>query len=473
MAKRELSLKTGDNIRLEITGITHTCDGVGRFDGMAVFVPGAVPGETVSATLVERKKTYARARLLEVIHPSPNRRKPDCPHYWACGGCHLQHLDYNEHLRLKTKLVRDSLQRIADLDKVPVRDTIGMDSPWNYRNKVHFQVHRGEDGLQMGFYEEGSHSPIALFNEVHTSVPGCLLVDKGLNEAAQVVEGLLNKYRPKPIPPQSNTQCFHHVMLRKSFTTGEVMVILVTGAETWQQEKKFTSELLSQRHEITSLYRNINTGSSGPILGKENRLLAGQPHIKDKLEDLFFLISPPSFFQVNPVQTLVLYRKALEYIQTESVNTPIIIDAYSGIGTIALFMAGQAKQVYGLEEVPEAVEDARRNAQLNDIKNVEFLLGKVENKLPEMATRGMRPDVIVLDPPRSGCRPEVLKAVADMETPRVVYISCDPGTLARDLKILASMGYRVEEVQPVDMFPWTYHVESIVLMMNSGLEDKK
>lgn len=238
------------------------------------------------------------------------------------------------------------------------------------------------------------------------------------------------------------------------------MVVLVTGSGEWPQEKAFVRDLLSLRPGITSMVRNINEGPPGVVLGRENRLLVGREYIADRLGHLTFRISPSSFYQVNPVQTLVLYQKALEYAALTGGET--VVDAYSGVGTIALFLASHAKKVHGLEVVPEAVEDARYNAVLNNINNVEFHPGEVEKHLPALAAKGLRPDVVVLDPPRRGCGREALDAVAEMWAPRVVYVSCDPGTLARDLGYLAGKGYHVEEVQPVDMFPWTHHIECVV-----------
>lgn len=457
-----MRLKKGEKINIEISGLTHSGEGVGRYMGVAVFVPGAVPGDKVIAELTDMKKNYALARLLTVSESSPARRKPRCAVFHSCGGCRLQQLDYREQLRLKTILVKDSLMRIGGLGSVVVKETVGMDNPWNYRNKAHFQLEEVQGRIVLGFYEEGSHSLTPLPEVECERDRGCLLVDSELNEVSLLVEKLINRYIGHG--SCGKDRFFHHVMLRKGFFTGEIMVVLVTGAEEWPQQRDFVSDLMSTRPGITSLFRNINDGLTRKVLGNEYRLLAGREYITDRMDDLVFVISPPSFYQVNPVQTRLLYKKALNYAELGDKRDKDVLDAYSGTGTIALYLAGQAKKVYAIEVVSAAVEDARRNSIINGINNVRFYQGEVEKILPSLASGGLHPEVAILDPPRRGCRREVLEAVSVMGVPRVVYVSCDPGTLARDLGHLVWLGYTVEEVQPVDMFPWTHHVETVVLM---------
>ncbi len=461
LSNTKLPLQKGAKIELNINGLTHAGEGVGRYRGLAVFVPASTPGDTVLAGVVELKRNYARARLLEILEPSPTRRKPECIYCSNCGGCRLQHVDYREQLRLKAGLVRDSLARIAGLDEATVHKTAGMDYPWHYRNKVHFQVKEQDGCFKLGFYEEGTHNLAAFFNKKECSNPGCLLVDKELNEMTSILEKLLNKHG-HGLSNKKSGRFFRHIVLRKAFYTSEIMAIIVTRAGKWPQENAFAEELSSLRPSLTSLVRNINDGPPGIILGRKNRHLAGREYITDRLGHLTFRLSPASFYQVNPTQTLALYRKAIEYAALTGKET--VVDAYSGVGTITLFLAGHAKKVYGIEAVPEAVEDARKNAMLNKITNVEFHCGETEKLLPTLATGSMRPDVVVLDPPRRGCNPKALEAVTNMKPDRVVYVSCNPGTLARDLGFLTGKGYHVQEVQPVDMFPWTHHVECVVLM---------
>jgi len=462
LARNVLPIEKHQEIILEINGITHSGEGVGRYEGLAVFVPGAVSGDTVRARVTELKKSYATSRLLEIISPSHARREPRCGLFSSCGGCRLQHVDYQQQLSIKTGLVRDSLSRIAGLSSVNVRETLGMKDPWHYRNKVHLQVKESSAGIELGFYEEGSHI-LAPFGDGGSSVWGCLLVDRDLNHTASVIKNLLNG-RGGRCDHRNKGGFFRHVVLRKGFSTGEIMAVIVTRDGQWPGGEHFAKDLTASDPRVTSLIRNINEGPPGMLLGGQNRLLAGREYITDHLDYLTFVISPASFYQVNPIQTRLLYKKALEYSGLLDGEANTVVDAYSGIGTVALFMAGHARRVYALEIVREAVEDARRNAQINDIYNIEFHAGEVEKKLLTLAAGGLRPDVVLLDPPRKGCRPEVLEAISAMGVPRVVYISCDPGTLSRDLGLLAAKGYLVEEVQPVDMFPWTHHVECVVLM---------
>ncbi|MDF9407351.1 23S rRNA (uracil(1939)-C(5))-methyltransferase RlmD [Pelotomaculum isophthalicicum JI] len=460
----KLFLKKGENVEVGITGLTHDGDGVGRYLGIPVFVPLTVPGDKVLAEISEVKKNFARGRLKLICTGSLWRRDPVCPAFTICGGCRLQQMDYEEQLSRKTRMVKDSLTRIGHLPEVEVKETIGMKYPWHYRNKASYHVEERQGKVSLGFYEKGTHRLVYNSGEegVARSGPECLLVDKDINKAAAVIETILNKHRVQVYNHRQRRGLLRQVILRKASATGECMAVFVTGPGEWPEEKDIAADLSEQLPALSSLIRNIHQGPEGIELGLENRLLTGQKYITDYIENLAFRISPASFYQVNPRQTPVLYHKALEYAGLN--GGEIVVDAYSGAGTIALFLAGHAGMVYGLEVVPEAVEDARENAVLNGIKNVEFRRGEVEKLLPAMASQGLHPGVVVLDPPRRGCGIAALEAVEEMETPRVVYVSCDPGTLARDLGCLAGKGYRIEEVQPVEMFPWTPHVETVCLM---------
>ncbi|MCG9969353.1 23S rRNA (uracil(1939)-C(5))-methyltransferase RlmD [Pelotomaculum terephthalicicum JT] len=459
-----LPLRIGENVAVEITGLTHGGDGVGRHMGVTVFVPLTVPGDKVIAEISEIKRNFARGKLKMICAGAQSRREPLCPVYARCGGCGLQQMAYEEQLKQKTRMVKDSLARISRLYEVEVKETIGTEYPWHYRNKASYHVEEKQGGVSLGFYERGTHRLVYNADEegIARNGPRCLLVDEDLNKTAEVIETVLNKYRVEVYKHRRRRGLLRQVVLRKANATGECMAVLVTGPGEWPEEKTIAADLLKQLPALTSLIRNIHHGPEGIEMGLENRLLAGQEYMTDCIESLAFRISAASFYQVNPHQTPVLYNKALEYAGLTGGET--VVDAYSGTGTIALFFAGHAGMVYGLEVVPGAVEDARENALLNGIKNAEFLHGEVEKLLPALATQGLRPDVVVLDPPRRGCRVAALEALADMEAPRVVYVSCDPGTLARDLGYLAGKGYAIEEVQPVDMFPWTTHVEAIVLL---------
>jgi len=433
---------------IEITGINHQGEGVGRLEGLVVFVPGAVPGERIAVRLTDVRRSYARGVLLKNHAPAAERVTPGCALAENCGGCALQHISYPAQLRLKTELVRQTLARTGGVSDVPVRDIIGMADPWHYRNNVQFKVRRLNGRVVLGFYAGSSHR-VVKDGEMQDSA--CLLAHRELNRAADAVRALLGKWNSAPLPGE--------VAVRRS-STGEMMVIL--GGDTGPTGSRYQNlagEIMSIPGVVSVVEHTLGQGKNS---GGRYLTLAGRNFIVDELDGLKFRISAPSFYQVNPVQTAVLYRKALEYCGLRGGES--IADVYSGVGTIALYTARFAGEVRGYEVVARAVEDARANAALNGIKNARFYAGAVEKVLPEQVAAGYRPDVVALDPPRAGCRPEVLQAATQSGARRVVYVSCDPATLARDIARLTALGYAPVEVQPVDMFPHTSHVESIVLL---------
>ncbi|SHJ12118.1 23S rRNA (uracil(1939)-C(5))-methyltransferase RlmD [Desulfofundulus thermosubterraneus] len=451
-------IQPGEQIILEVEDLSHRGEGVGRWQGRVVFVPLAVPGDRVRATVVEVKKKYLQARLEEVLVPGPARCRPRCPSFARCGGCHVQHLPYDCQLQYKTKLVRDSLERIGKLTGVKVLPILGMDNPWHYRNKVRFHVVHREGRLVLGLYASGSH---ALGHWIARDAL-CHILDGELNNLALIIENLLNKYREGLL--DGSKSLLSHVTLRKALMTGETMVVLAAFKDHWPRQEELAGELAGTGRVTTVVQqravlpdREVDTGRT--------RTLYGRGHITDYLGGLVFRLSATSFYQVNPVQTRVLYEKVTEYAGLTGMER--VVDAYCGVGTIALFLARQAREVLGVELSPRAVADAQQNARLNNLNNVSFLRGAVERLLPRLFDRGSGPDVVVLDPPRRGCHRSVLETLARYPVPRVVYVSCDPGTLARDLGFLAGHGYRVVEVQPVDMFPQTHHVECCCLLTST------
>ena len=445
-----------EEVVADVVGIGHDGQGVGRVNGYTLFIQGALPGEQVRAKVLKVKKHYGYGKLLEVIKPSPDRTEPPCPVYRQCGGCQLQHLSYEAQLRWKRQMVVDNLERIGKIFGATVHETIGMEEPWRYRNKsqVPFGADR-EGGLIAGFYALASHRII--------DMDTCLIQNEKNDEVLRKVKHIA---RELDIPVYDETKhegVLRHVVIRYGFHTGEIMVVLVTNGPHIPRRVELVQAIRKQVPGVASICQNINSERTNVIFGPETRVLWGKEVIYDQIGDIRFSISARSFYQVNPVQTKVLYEKALEYAGLTGNET--VIDAYCGVGTISLFLARRAKKVYGVEIVPEAVEDARKNAELNGIRNVEFTVGKAEEVLPAWKAEGLHADVIVVDPPRKGCDAALLDTILLMQPQRVVYVSCNPSTLARDLRVLEDGGYRTVEVQPVDMFPHTVHVECCVSLV--------
>jgi len=439
--------------------MTHEGMGVGRIDGLAVFVEGAVTGETVEIKIIKVNKNYAVGKLLNVIEPSPGRTAPFCGIYGKCGGCSLQHMDYETQLDFKTGVVRDSIGRIAGLSGIEVRRTIGMDDPMGYRNKAQYPVALVSGDVAVGFYAKRSHRVVP--NE------GCGIQNDISARAAAIVRDFIKRNNISVYDETTGKGVVRHVVVRTAFKTGEAMVILVINADGIPAKEKLVEMITKEIPAVKSIFLNINRKNTNVVLGEKDVNIYGKKTITDYIGRLRFEISPRSFFQVNPVQTEILYGKALEYADLTGNET--VFDLYCGIGTISLFLSQRAKKVYGIEEVEAAVEDARENARKNSVDNVEFILGKAEEVFPKLYESGIRADVVVVDPPRKGCDEKLLDTIVKMGPERLVYVSCNPSTLARDLKYLDGNGYRVQEVQPVDMFPYTPHVEVIVGIQRSDL----
>jgi 23S rRNA (uracil1939-C5)-methyltransferase len=449
------------NYITEITGMTHEGQGVGRIDGFAVFVDGALEGEQAEIKIIKLNKSYAVGKLINVLRSSPDRTAPFCGAYKRCGGCSLQHMDYKAQLIFKKKLVSDSLERIGGLKNVAVHDTIGMDTPFNYRNKAQFPVAAVNGNIITGFYAARSHDVI--------QSEKCGIQDVISDRIRKVVGSFICEKGISVYDEKTGRGLVRHIMTRVGFNTGEVMVVLVINGSSLPHADELV-RLLTKAGEngdsgegvVKSIYLNMNTKNTNVILGDKNILLYGSETITDTIGKYKFNISPHSFFQVNPVQTEVLYRKALEYAGLTGTET--VFDLYCGTGTISLFLSEKAAKVIGVEVVEAAVDDARKNAVINGVSNAEFFVGEAEKVVPDLYGKGLRADVVVLDPPRKGCDESLLQLLADMQPDRIVYVSCNPSTLARDLKFLAEHGFNIQEAQPVDMFPWTSHVECVVLI---------
>nr|WP_246061933.1 23S rRNA (uracil(1939)-C(5))-methyltransferase RlmD [Paenibacillus oralis] len=534
-----LLVAKNDELVIDIIGMNHDGEGVGRAEGYTLFVAGALPGEKARVKVLKTKKQYGYAKLLDVVQASPDRVAAPCPIYDQCGGCQLQHLSYEGQLAWKRQHVVDALERIGKLrvaraaqpdvsdvvptaaqsvsppsgaadsagsmhggaiaagggitnsaknvpgmdsaiaeDAVPsglgtdgaagsdgsltvleqgivVRPTLGMDEPWRYRNKAQVPIGVTEGGLVGGFYARGSHRIV--------DMETCLIQHEHNDDIVTRVKAIGRQLGVTAYNEESGRGLLRHVVVKKAFRTGEMMLVLVTNGRDIPHADAWIGLIREQTPQVVSICQNVNTKQTNVIFGDETRVLWGRDVIYDYIGEVQFAISARSFYQVNPLQTEVLYNKTVEYAGLTGKET--VIDAYCGIGTISLFLAQHADQVYGVEIVKEAIEDARRNAQLNGMTNVKFEVGASEDVIPRWKEQGIEADVIVVDPPRKGCDPRLLETIFEMKPERVVYVSCNPSTLARDLRVLEDGGYRTVEVQPVDMFPHTVHVESVTLLV--------
>lgn len=462
-----LPVSKNEETVIDIIGMNHDGEGVGRANGYTLFVQGALPGETVRVRVMKTKKQYGYAKLLEIVKASPDRVSAPCPIYDQCGGCQIQHMSYAGQLAWKRQLVVDNLQRIGKLNVlvedaegaeqqgIRVLPTMGMDEPWRYRNKAQVPIGAAEGGLVGGFYAKGSHRII--------DMESCLIQHEHNDEVVAKVKELGSHLGISAYNEETGRGLLRHVVVKKAFRTGEMMLVLVTNGRDIPHKDAWIGSIREAIPHVASICQNVNKKQTNVIFGDETRVLWGRDVIYDYIGDVQFAISARSFYQVNPVQTEVLYGKTVEYAGLSGKET--VIDAYCGIGTISLFLAQHADQVYGVEIVPEAIEDARSNALLNEMKNVKFEVGASEDVIPRWKEQGIEADVIVVDPPRKGCDPRLLDTILEMKPERVVYVSCNPSTLARDLRVLEDGGYRTVEVTPVDMFPHTVHVESVAMLV--------
>ena len=457
-----MEFRKNDIVTLEIVDCGTDGEGIGKADGFTVFVKDAVIGDTVTAKIMKAKKNYGYGRLMEILNASPYRVEPVCPSARQCGGCQLQAVSYEEQKVFKEKKLRGHLERIGGFTEFPMEPLIGMDDPYHYRNKAQFPVGRNKEGkIVTGFYAGRTHAIIENRD--------CAL---GIPENKDVLDRVIahmEKYNIAPYDEATGKGLVRHIFVRYGFFTGELMVCLIINGQDLPHQRELV-EKLCEIPGMTSISLNMNKKRSNVILGDKVKTIWGEDYITDKIGDISYEISPLSFFQVNPKQTWKLYSKALEYADLHGEET--VWDLYCGIGTISLFLAQKAKFVRGVEIVPAAIEDAKRNAQINHIENVEFFVGKAEEVLPrEYEKNGVYADVIVVDPPRKGCDEMLLKTILKMQPKRVVYVSCDSATLARDLRFLCDNGYELKKVCGVDQFPQTVHVETVVLLSQQKPDD--
>lgn len=461
--------KKDDCVTLHIEDIGTGGEGIGKADGFTFFVKDAIVGDVIEAKIMKLKKNYGYARLMKVLTPSKDRVEPKCPVARQCGGCQIQEMRYEAQLAFKQKMVQNNLERIGGLSDFEMYPVIGMETPYAYRNKAQFPVGEDKDGnIVIGFYAGRTHHIVEQTD--------CCIGAPENGEVLRKVKAYMQKNQIRPYNEEHHSGIVRHILIRTGYHTKEIMVCLIVNAAkaSCLKNAEQLTESLREMDGMTSVMVNFNTEKTNVILGKKSEVLWGQPYIEDFIGDVKYQISPQSFFQVNPMQTEKLYAKALEYAGLTGNET--VWDLYCGIGTISLFLAKNARKVYGVEIVPQAIEDARNNAKRNGIDNAEFFVGKAEEVVPAFyekalkqaqdseAGKSIRPDVVVVDPPRKGCEEVLLETIVKMQPQRIVYVSCDSATLARDLKFLSANGYAVKKVQPVDQFGHSVHVETVVLL---------
>lgn len=434
-------------------------EGIAKIDNKyPIFIEGALKGEKVKVRIVKVNKNFAYGKLMEVLEASEERVNPPCAIYKRCGGCKLQHASYKAQLDFKWDRVKDCVSKIGKLDPSIVKYPLGMENPWRYRNKVQLPIGLINGEVKIGFFAPRSHDII--------DMESCLIQDEIGDKVVKLTREWIEKFNIRPYNVDGEYDekgIVRHIMIRRGFTTNEVMVVLVTNGENLPHKEEFVDLMVKNIPGIKSVIQNINSKKTNVILGLESKTLWGEDTISDYIGDFRFNISPLSFFQVNPTQTEVLYGKALEYANLT--GNEEVFDAYCGTGTITLFLSQKAKKVYGVEIIPQAIDNAWINAKENKVENVEFFVGESEVVIPDLINKGVKADVVVVDPPRKGCDKKLLDAITNIDAKKIVYVSCDPSTLGRDLQVLEENGYKTLEVQPVDMFPNTAHIENVALLI--------
>ena len=447
-----MPLNKNDDIELRIDSLGSEGQGVGRYEGMAVFVPFALPNELVKAHIIKVAKNYAVGKLIKVIEPSKVRREPRCSSFTRCGGCNLMHMDYAAQLEYKRGLVENAFARIAKIEGVHVENTIGMDEPYHYRNKAAFPFAMVDGRMCFGFFAPRSHRLIP--------IDGCFIEQEPLYNVASAVHCWAEENDIQPYDEETGSGTIRHVVSRIT-TSGDIMAVIVTKGRPKKLNKLV--DMLKERCEgIKSIILNRNDEDTNVIFGRSYETLWGEDTLTENLCGFEFSVSAASFLQVNPVQTECLYAQVEAFLPEKDGFEAI--DVYCGTGTISMILSKRAKHVTGIENIKPAVEDAARNAERNGAGNADFICADAAEALPELIEKGTRPDVIVIDPPRKGCDKAVLNAIICSAVQRVIYVSCDPATLARDVRILVDGGYSIQKVQPIDMFPQTAHVETVCLL---------
>ncbi len=456
--------KKNDETEILISDIGTKGEGIGKINDFVFFVDGALPGDICLIKILKVNKSYGYGKIIEIRKPSPDRVLSPCPVSDKCGGCSLMHLNYEAQLKLKQKKVKDSLERIGGFKNIEVSPVVPMENLRGYRNKAQVPVRNVKGNLEVGFFAKNSHNLIP--------VTDCYIQTE---TSSSILEKIKEYAVLNAIPAydeENHSGILRHVLIKTGFKTGEIMVVLAVNLKEGKPLKNQDSLIDSLKivEGMKSIVLNYNSKKNNTILGISSKTLWGSDYISDYLGEMKFKISPLSFYQVNPVQTEKMYKKALEFADIKETDT--VIDAYCGIRSISLFLAQKAKKVIGIEIVEDAVKDAEFNAQVNNIKNAEFIAGKSEEVIYDLINKEIKADVLVVDPPRKGCDERFLSAVADFMPKKIVYVSCNPDTLARDLKFLGEKGYNIKKVQPFDMFGFSYHVETVIMMTSCGFKSK-
>lgn len=448
-----VALYEGQEILLTIKRIGINGEGIGYYKKKVVFVPGVLVDEVAEVLITKVSSSFAEGRLKKLKQVSSLRRDPFCPVYNMCGGCQLQHLSYEGQLHAKEEILRDAFAKYTQIDKLPIRPIIGMEDPKAYRNKAQLQVGMRDDKVIAGLYAADSHRLI--------EIKECPVQHPQTNEIIRKTVGVLRDLHITPYDEKRGTGSVRTIVARVGFETGEKQLTLVTATDHIPREKELIAELKTRLSGLRGISQNVNKGKTSLVFGGKTRTLWGKERINESLGEVKFTLSPRAFFQLNPIQTVKLYQTVAEAASLTGKER--VIDAYCGVGTIALWLAPHAREVRGIETIPEAVEDARKNGELSGIKNATFYEGKAEEWLPRWVKEGAKPDVVVVDPPRTGCGKPLLDAVLKTKPARFIYVSCNPSSLARDVDYLAKE-YKIDWIQPVDLFPQTGHVECVVLM---------
>ena len=446
-------LKKNEEYIVDVIDNGYQGEGIAKIDGMTIFIDNAIKGEKIKIKILKVLKNQAYGKIEEILEKSPNRCEVDCITFNKCGGCNLRHIKYEETLALKKSIVENNLRK-AGIENVKINNCIGMENPYNYRNKLQYPIGIVDGKPVMGVFANRSHRIIETSN--------CLIQNKLTQNIANDVFGFIKTNNIPVYNEEKQTGEIRHIYLRIGIKTNEVMLVLVTNKTNITKEKELVEYITGKYPEIKTVVKNINSKFTNVILGNKNEVLYGNGYIEDVLLGNRFKISPMSFYQVNPIQTEHLYETAIKGANLTENET--IFDLYCGIGTIGICASKYAKKLYGIETIPEAIDDAIENAKINNIENAKFIVGDVEKELPSLNEKeNIIPDVIFIDPPRKGCDKTAIETLLNIKAKKIVYISCNPATLARDLKLLEEK-YVIQEVTPVDMFPWTSHIECVTVL---------